>query len=337
MSFKRFDAEDLVISNDAISSTVWADGDPIISSYYTSSVQVAADSGRYYYDVYQADVNDTGSALPQFSIAYADEKGSGSLPYNAAVVGKSTTSTVYGQYRSMVLGDEESTFKFGDIVSEYFYAIPVDRQAYKEKLLTGFTMKLTNGTDSLSLTDDSLVKPTVSFLDSGRVYQIVSGSQGTVFTGINQNGYTANDGSYGMFLPDMGLILLNGKALDAASGDGGIALGTGRTATDEVNNQKLFNALVLGSQWLQNTEETVSSNFAFVRVRNSEFNYSVNPSNITGSGELIHDEMINAPQAFITTVGLYNDTNDLLATAKLSTPLVKDFTKEALVRVKLDF
>ena len=34
---------------------------------------------------------------------------------------------------------------------------------------------------------------------------------------------------------------------------------------------------------------------------------------------------------------MYNDTNELLATAKLSKPLKKDFTKEALIRVKLDF
>jgi hypothetical protein len=39
----------------------------------------------------------------------------------------------------------------------------------------------------------------------------------------------------------------------------------------------------------------------------------------------------------MTTVGLYNDNNDLLAVAKLSQPLLKDFTKEALVRIKLDF
>ena len=39
----------------------------------------------------------------------------------------------------------------------------------------------------------------------------------------------------------------------------------------------------------------------------------------------------------MTTVGLYNDENDLLAVAKLSKPLNKDFTKEALIRVKLDF
>ena len=46
---------------------------------------------------------------------------------------------------------------------------------------------------------------------------------------------------------------------------------------------------------------------------------------------------IDNPQVYATTVGLYNDSNDLLAVAKLSKPLVKDFTKEALVRVKLDF
>ena len=72
-------------------------------------------------------------------------------------------------------------------------------------------------------------------------------------------------------------------------------------------------------------------------ARNSEFNYSTNPSNITGSGELRHSVMIDNPQGYITQVGLYNDNNDLLAVAKLSTPLLKDFTKEALVRIKLDY
>ena len=58
---------------------------------------------------------------------------------------------------------------------------------------------------------------------------------------------------------------------------------------------------------------------------------------ISGSGELVYPTLINNPQTYITTVGLYNDNNDLLAVAKLSKPLVKDFTKEALVRVKLNW
>ena len=47
--------------------------------------------------------------------------------------------------------------------------------------------------------------------------------------------------------------------------------------------------------------------------------------------------MIDSPQAYITSVGLYNDNNDLLGIAKLSRPLLKDFTKESLIRVKLDY
>ena len=52
---------------------------------------------------------------------------------------------------------------------------------------------------------------------------------------------------------------------------------------------------------------------------------------------MLYDSFINSPQTFITTVGLYNDNNELLAVAKLSKPLKKDFTKEMLLRVKLDF
>jgi len=46
---------------------------------------------------------------------------------------------------------------------------------------------------------------------------------------------------------------------------------------------------------------------------------------------------INNPQTYPTTVGLYNDSNELLAVAKLSRPLLNDFTKALLIRAKLDF
>jgi hypothetical protein len=58
---------------------------------------------------------------------------------------------------------------------------------------------------------------------------------------------------------------------------------------------------------------------------------------ISGSGDLVYTNFIQNPQTYPTTIGLYNDNNDLLAVAKMSRPLTKDFTKESLVRVKLDF
>ena len=102
--------------------------------------------------------------------------------------------------------------------------------------------------------------------------------------------------------------------------------------------EKLFNAIKLGSSFTINTQETLTSDYIFIRARNSEFNYSENPSFISGStGEVIYDNFINAPQVYLTTIGMYNDSNELVAVAKMSRPLLKDFTKEALVRVKLDF
>jgi hypothetical protein len=108
--------------------------------------------------------------------------------------------------------------------------------------------------------------------------------------------------------------------------------------SDGLNTQTLYNSISGAASFALNSEETVTSDYIFVRARNSEFNYSENPSFISGStGEVIYSNFITQPQVYITTVGMYNDSNDLLAVAKMSRPLLKDFTKEALVRVKLDF
>ena len=337
MSFKRFDTEDLVVSSEAVASTVWSNSSPTLSTFYTSSAQEATVSGDYYLNVYNAPFTGSGTDQVQFSIAFAHINGSGSLLFNAAVNGKAPSSTIYGQYRSLVLGDEESSFTFGNTSVDYLYAISIDRNRYKESLIPGsFNLTLSgSGAAKIHLTDNSIDATTLTFNDAGRVYQIVSGSNGAAYSGT---GYSAGSGSYGYFLPDVGLVLLNGPALDESFANGGIALSTTLTSNaDGENPVKLYDSIKLGESFKLNAQETVSSQFAFVRVRNSEFNYSTNPSYITGSGDLRITDMVNAPQTYITTVGMYNDNNELLAVAKLSRPLLKDFTKEALVRIKLDF
>jgi hypothetical protein len=340
MSYKRFDAEDVVVSAESVTAPLWTGDITTLTTFYTSSTQIGGTSADYYYDIYN-----TSSILDvarvQFSVAYADKKGSGSLYYNTNVPGKSPSSTIYGQYRNLVLGDEESDFAFGSNTSEYFYVIAIDRARYKEKLLPGtleLKLHVSGSGQELTLTDNSLAVTTTTFNDAGRVYELVSGSLGNVYTGLEDNGYTNGSGSYGKLLPDVGILLLNGKALDGRVADGGLALGTNRSANTAGGNiAKFYDLLNLSGSFRVQSEETISSNFIFVRARNSEFNYSTNPSLITGSGELRHNVMIDSPQSYITSVGLYNDNNDLLAVAKLSRPLLKDFTKESLVRIKLDY
>ena len=347
-AFTQFQSSDIINSIDSTTGTVWSGNAPRLAEVYTSSVQNAANSGQYYVHVYQTSSTDTTAAV-QFDIAYADDVGSGSLLYNALVPGKSPSSTIYGQYQNIALGDDTEQFVFGDYTGSYFYALSIERARYKESLALG-TMLLSlsgSGMERLHLTDNSNISTGNIYGNAGRVYQVVSGSEGTVYTGVKSSGYSDASGSYGLFLPDVGLILLNGAALDGDNGiatDGGIDLGTGRSSnTNDANMGKLFSVLS-GSVYVQsntfrlNSQETIASDFYFVRAQNSEFNYSSNPSFVSGStGALLWSTMQNNPQTYITTVGLYNYANELCAVAKLSRPLIKDFTKELLVRVKLDY
>ena len=334
MSFKRFDAEDFVVSSDAITSTLWSTAAPTLTEFYTSSIQEAGSSGNFYLSVYQTSSTET-TATVQFDIVYADVEGSGSALYNVAVPGKSPSRTMFGQYRSLILEDENANFIFGSdtnlVTGSYFWVLSVERARYKESLFPGsLNLTLSGSGGTVQLTDNSNDVLVNSFVGTSRVYQLVSGSNGSAFSG---NGYVANSGSYGLVFPELGTIILNPLALNEA-----IGVDADRTSViNGENNTTLFTAISGGASFRLNSQETITSDYIFVRARNSEFNYTENPTFIDSVGEVIYDDFINNPQTYITTVGMYNDANELLAVAKLSRPILKDFTKESLVRVKLDF
>lgn len=346
MSFVSLNTSDFVVSADSITSTLWSGEVPTLTQFFTSSQTSSFDT---FLDVFQ-----TGSlrsdAAVQFSIAYGEVEGSGSAPYNTLVTGSSPSRVTYGQYRTLVNGDENTNFNFGEgnTDSRDIYALTVNRARYKEKLFPGTFNLVLSGSDGsvaskIQLTDNSKDVTTLTFTDAGRVFDIVSGTNGSAVsesvTGSVTPGRTPS-GSYGKFLPDVGLILLNPRALALSASQGGVGLVVNDDLTNTAlvaNNSTLFESIKLAQTFSLNSEETITSDFIFVRVRNTDFNYTTNPSMISGSGEFVHSSLINNPQTFITTVGLYNDATELLSVAKLSKPLVKDFTKEALVRVKLDF
>jgi hypothetical protein len=337
MAFKRFDPEDFVVSSDSITSTLWSNGAPTLSTFVTTSTQENSPAGTYYLSVYNTSSLDQEV---QFDIVYCDSEGSGSSWFNSIVPGASPTKTMYGQYRALILEDENANFIFGKgnniITGSYFWVLSIERARYKQSLFPGSLNLSISGSNNkiINLTDDSLDNPVNTFIGSSRVYQLISGSNGTAGS-LPNSGYVAGSGSYGLVFPDLGTIILNPFALSQS-----LNLFPTRSSNADtgVNNTRLYSAINRGKSFTLNSQETITSDYVFVRARNSEFNYSENPSFISGStGEVIYSNFINAPQVYVTTVGMYNDTNDLLAVAKLSRPLLKDFTKEALVRVKLDF
>lgn len=335
MSFSSINPEDVVVSSDSIVSTLWSEGQTILTQIY----QKNEINTKPYIDVYSQDPTLHPDSDVQFSIAYGNKTSSGSAPINVSIPELTSTKISYGQIRTLINGNEDSPISFGEGNSDSndFYLININRSKYKEKLfLSTFNLILTGPSGSVSITNNSKDSNLVNYCDAGRIFDLVSGSNGNSITG---GGKTVS-GSYGSFLPDVGLILLNPSALSLPFISGGIDLNIDLSFNQSALNNNLnglYNAINSGSYFSLNSEETITSDFIFVRVRNNEFNYTSNPSVINSNGEFYYDTLINNPQTFITTVGLYNDSNELLAVAKLSKPLVKDFTKEVLLRVRLDF
>lgn len=85
----------------------------------------------------------------------------------------------------------------------------------------------------------------------------------------------------------------------------------------------------------------INSTLVFCRATADEFNYSSNPTYTDSQGRIIViDESQQGVQksfSFVSTVGLYDANEQLLAVAKLSRPVEKNDEKDLTFRVRLDF
>jgi len=340
MSFVRYNPEDSVVSTEAVVRPMWSEDTNVLSNFFTSSVITSS----FYINVYAEFPGSLSatSASVQFAIQYGNKFGSGSNYINSGVTtilpdGSSLTTSrvIYGQYRTLLLGTESGSFEFGNDDPNDIYLLNIARNRYKEHTQPGsLTLKLRNGFNEISLTDNSQISNTTNYTTAGNLYYtLISGSNGTAAT-------TATNASvYGYLYPDSNIIVLNPTALSKSIVDGGISYSPTVNApgtNDNIQNG-IYDIVSSSAYFALQSEENVSSHLFFTRVKNQDFNYTTNPSIIDANGNLLYTTLINNPQTYITTVGMYNDQNELLAVAKLSRPLVKDFTKEALIQVKLDY
>jgi len=321
MSFVRYNPEDSVVSTETVVRPMWSGDTNVLSTYFTSSV-ITSSFYLNVYSEYPGALTSTTSSV-QFAVQYGNKYGSGSAYISPSVTNQLPDSSsitpsrvVYGQYRTLLLGTESGSFEFGNDNPNGIYVINVARNRYKEHIQPGsLTLKLKSTTFEVVLTDNSQISATTNYTTAGtQYYTLISGSNGTAYTAATSASV------YGYLFPDDDIIILN-----PAPG------------TNNNIQFQFYTAISSSAYFALQSAENVSSHYFFTRVKNQDFNYTTNPSIIDSNGNLIYTTLINNPQTFITTVGLYNDQNELLAVAKLSRPLVKDFTKEALIKVKLDY
>ena len=247
--------------------------------------------------------------------------------------GNRETAANYRQFANVLLppGTEKFTFTSAPSESNAFYFVAFNRARMREKIDPGnWELRLGN----TKFIDDSGATNNPTVNEGGRVFNIVSGSIGTGTAVINTTATAQTGGALGQFFPDLGIILLNATSMDDVAG-----MGTGRSTNAFDNNQrKFFNKLVTGAKVQVRREEEISSTNFFCRVPNKQYNFTSNPTFFTGSdGAFTNPSYFKDPKVFITQVGLYNDDNELLAIAKLSKPVLKSYSREAIIKVKLDF
>ena len=344
--YKRFGEFDQITGKvEVVTTGLWTGDSGLLSSFYTSSVNGASqsyDTGSsldYYVNVYRS-----GSSDIQFAIAYGHREGSGSRTFatydNATYASKAT----YAQYRSILLDQGDDFFTFdGNVDASSIYVINVARARYKETMDAGnWQLTLSGSNGSFTFIDDSGKKFSDTVGKSGRVFFVASGSLnlGSQSDATINSTTSSNGQGFGLFYPDQGLMILNPQAIGVTVGNvpfGGLS-GSIDTATEQRNHIKLYQSIVKGAAFEARRTENVSTSHYFVRATNREFNFSNNPTFVSGSdGSFSEPSFQNDPRTFITTIGLYNDANELLAVAKTSQPIAKSYDKEVLIAVKLDF
>jgi len=366
--YTRFDVVDDVLANnvETVTRGLFAGNVASLTTMFTSS-NLTDVQKTYYQEIYSTgDPAAESSANVELSLAYGHFNGSGSKDAAGSLNNDTPSRAIYKQYAQVLLGPDDKKFTINGSDTDSIYVLNFNRARMREKVdpgnfeltlaqlsgslgpsvpnvaHTGSHVKLAGKNLYIQLIDDSsLTSATLG--ESGQVYNIISGSLDGA--GI----YNANDPvKYGLLYPQHGVAILDARELNKVHSAGGVNFHTVTGSQIQGDNAiKLFtsvsssNGIVAGgiTGGIQaRSAEAVKSTYYFVRAKNAEFNYSNNPSFVTGSlGQLAFNSFKNDPQTFITSIGLYNDRRELLAIAKLSQPLLKNYTREALIKVKLDF
>jgi hypothetical protein len=353
--YKRFGEFDKVNAKvEVVTTGLWSNDSGSLNTFFTSSTQVGQNSGQYYYNVYDKNVQTDSTAEVQYAVAYGHVDGSGSMTLDLNDNSLLASKATYAQYKSMLLDPTDAKFSFENSSniatdSNDVYIINLSRNRFREKMDAGnWSLKLSGSNGLFTLIDNSGKKFSDESGLSGRVFKVVSGSLNlgtqSEATIINTADPVSTQG-YGLFYPDRGIIVLNATAVGSLVGNVGEvgfgntgSLSGGIATTHEAYNHKLlYYAIKKGGDFEARRTENISTQHFFVRATNREFNYSNNPTYVNTDGTFSETTFKTDPYTYITSVGLLNDSNELIAVAKTSQPIPKSFDKEVLIKVKLSF
>ena len=207
-----------------------------------------------------------------------------------------------------------------------------------------------NFVDAITLSDSSGSNGFFVNSPAGE-YGILYANTTTAYSGPSaETKNTASGLPCGLLFYQAGVAVISGSVFNDAVDGGILADGAGTVAMGDDMDATGFNFItgttiencanairnrIYDVSFNNSTE--LNSSIYFCRVNHNDFNYSSNPTYLSGSRIRVKNSTIDNPVTYLTTVGLYSADNELLAVAKLSEPLKKDPTTEMTLRVRLDY
>jgi hypothetical protein len=294
----------------------------------------------------------------------------------AATTQNAKKINIYNQMAQYLVGYDDTgsikqfTMPTNNSAMKECYFVPFARLLSKDEVKKGsFTLELSVSGTTTFVENGSIFTDRIKLTDTsgsdGYYVDSPAGEYGVLFASTSAGaaallegetlGNAATNPAVGLLYYQAGVAVVSASvfnestlagALDAAIFDNspkivnvgdastlGFALGATGSTIDQLSDglrNRIYNIS------FNNTTE-LNSTIYFCRASHSDFNYSSNPTYLSGSKIRVKTRSADAPVSYITSVGLYSADNELLAVAKLSEPLRKDPTNEITLRVRLDY
>jgi len=354
---------DKISQTEKVTSPYFSDGNTNLAAASIVSSSLTDTNEKYFFGI----SNSSTPTTEEWNVAFGSVNGYGSDDVANAI--KAPTDAIYKQYANLLLAPTEVTggFKISQGGShsgalsakdEEIFVLSARRSNMKDRLNKGTWQISLSGSNTvnsagapsgsaLHLKDDSSTTEATA-TPVGDRYNIVSCSSAGVIAGA------ATIKTYGWFYPSQGIMVFSAAELSASipgsgsdandtvifddAGHKGFGTGTGVDANKKFALRFINCLQPTGANLKFRDEEDQVSAQYFCRIRSGQMNFSNNPTFVSGSlNELRQTTMKGNPSTFITAVQLYNAAGDIVAVGNLSTPLKKNFSSEATIKVKLTY
>lgn len=331
MSFKSFNLQDdfaslttAVNETIAITGSIFSANANVKFFKNIASGSAAIDLGGYNQTVYDASpTSSLSSPLLDFTFGYAT-----SSVYNVASTVTSSNDQkvkIYRQMAAALLGNPDATFTIGGVSRKEAIFVLLKRNLMKDELKKG----------TVSLTINSSAPAQYSASDAGAAASWQQALGGD-YAALKYNG---TGSEVGQVWYNAGVMVLHPDSMYGA-----VATWSGTKTLINIQSSGTINQVIDGFRAKTeridlNNQTNLQSSIYFCRAFNSEFNYSSNPTFVDDNGliRVTSGSNVLTTHTYVTTIGLYDENDSLIAVGKTNRPVLKGPESEAIFRLRLDY